>query len=176
MLAKPRHDLVSHGQGGFGRDIARSGTGTTRGEDELAAVVVDVGFQGVFDLGLLIGYQAGVQAANVQVEMLAAASAPINNVFFSRVDKKFLNVDIKNTGETTKSHGGSDHHSFNMVGVPGFFWEEGGRAEYGFGWHTQNDKMNLAIDEYLIQSATNSAVISSPVMSTASPSSRSAKT
>lgn len=105
------------------------------------------------------GYQAGVQAATVQIEMLAAASAPINNVFFSRFDKKFLNVDIKNTGETMKSHGGSDHASFNQVGVPGFFWEEGGRAEYGFGWHTQNDKMNLAIEEYLIQSATNSAVV-----------------
>lgn len=105
------------------------------------------------------GYQAGVQAAEVQVEMLAAASAPVNNVFFSRFDKKFLNVDIKNTGETMKSHGGSDHASFNQVGVPGFFWEEGGRAEYGYGWHTQNDKMNLAIEEYLIQSATNSAVV-----------------
>lgn len=122
-------------------------------KDELAnisAVFVDDGGT---------GYQAGVQAANVQVELLAAASAPINNVFFSRFDKKFLNVDIKNTGETMKSHGGSDHASFNQVGVPGFFWEEGGRAEYGYGWHTQNDKMNLAIEEYLIQSATNSAVV-----------------
>ncbi|MBN8596231.1 MAG: M20/M25/M40 family metallo-hydrolase [Planctomycetes bacterium] len=122
-------------------------------KDELAgisAVFVDDGGT---------GYQAGVQAATVQVDMLAAASAPINNVFFSRFDKKFLNVDIKNSGETTKSHGGSDHHSFNLVGVPGFFWEEGGRAEYGFGWHTQNDKMNLAIEEYLVQSATNSAVV-----------------
>ncbi|MGH7242452.1 MAG: M20/M25/M40 family metallo-hydrolase [Phycisphaerales bacterium] len=105
------------------------------------------------------GYQAGVQAANVQVEMLAAASAPMNNVFFSRFDKKFLNVDIKDTGDVMKSHGGSDHASFNQAGVPGFFWEEGGRAEYGFGWHTQNDKIGLAIEEYLIQSATNSAVV-----------------
>lgn len=105
------------------------------------------------------GYQAGVQAATVQVEMLAAASAPMNNVFFSRFDKKFLNVDIKNTGEVMKSHGGSDHASFNQAGVPGFFWEEGGRADYGFGWHTQNDKIDLAIEEYLIQSATNSAVV-----------------
>jgi len=122
-------------------------------KDELAgisAVFVDDGGT---------GYQAGVQAANVQVEMLAAASAPINNVFFSRFDKKFLNVDIKNTGEVMKSHGGSDHASFNQAGVPGFFWEEGGRAEYGFGWHTQNDKINLALEEYLIQSATNSAVV-----------------
>jgi hypothetical protein len=44
------------------------------------------------------------------------------------------------------------------VGVPGFFWDEVGRADYGFGWHTQNDKLNLAIPEYLMQSATNAAV------------------
>lgn len=122
-------------------------------KDELAgisAVFVDDGGT---------GYQAGVQAANVQIEMLAAASAPMNNVFFSRFDKKFLNVDIKDTGETMKTHGGSDHASFNQAGVPGFFWEEGGRADYGYGWHTQNDKVNLAIEEYLIQSATNSAVV-----------------
>lgn len=105
------------------------------------------------------GYQAGLQAANVQVDMLAGASAPVNNVFYSRFDKKFLNVDIKNAGETVKASGGSDHASFNRVGVPGFFWDEGGRAEYGYGWHTQNDTIDLAIEEYLIQSATNSAVV-----------------
>ncbi|MBS0186442.1 MAG: M20/M25/M40 family metallo-hydrolase [Planctomycetes bacterium] len=122
-------------------------------KDELAgisAVFVDDGGT---------GYQGGVQVASPQVEMLAAATAPMNNVFFSHFDKKFLNVDVKNTGEVMKSHGGSDHHSFNQAGVPGFFWEEGGRADYQFGWHTQNDKINLAIEEYLIQSATNSAVV-----------------
>ncbi len=104
------------------------------------------------------GYQAGLSAAQNQVEILAAATAPMNNVFYSKFDKKFLNVDVKNTGEVMKSHGGSDHASFNAAGVPGFFWDEGGRADYQFGWHTQNDKINLAIEEYLIQAATNSAV------------------
>lgn len=119
--------------------------------DKISCVFVDDGGT---------GYEAGAQCASAQVEMLAAATAPMNNVFYSNFDKKFLNVDIKNTGEVLKSHGGSDHASFNQAGVPGFFWEEGGRADYGYGWHTQNDTIKLAIEEYLIQSATNAAVAS----------------
>jgi hypothetical protein len=104
------------------------------------------------------GFEAGTPAAANQVEILAAATAPMNNVFYSKTDKKFMNVDIHSTGETLKTHGGSDHASFNSAGVPGFFWDEGGRADYQFGWHTQNDRYNLAIEEYLIQSGTNAAV------------------
>jgi hypothetical protein len=48
--------------------------------------------------------------------------------------------------------------SFVEKGVPGFFWDEVGRADYGFGWHTQNDKIGLAIPEYLQQSATCAAI------------------
>lgn len=104
------------------------------------------------------GYQAGVAAPTKMVDMLAAATAPINNVFWSIKDQKFLNANIKVSGDSLRSHGGSDHAAFNAVGVPGFFWDEGGRADYGFGWHTQNDKIDLAIEEYLRQSATNTAV------------------
>jgi carboxypeptidase Q len=56
------------------------------------------------------------------------------------------------------SGGSSDHASFLAAGVPGFFWDEVGRADYGYGWHTQHDKLDLAIPEYLIQSSTCSAV------------------
>lgn len=104
------------------------------------------------------GYQAGIPAAGVMVDLLVAATAPTNNVFYSNADKKFLNVNIRNTGETLRTHSGSDHAAFNAVGVPGFFWDEGGRADYPFGWHTQNDRVNLAIEEYLMQSAVNSAI------------------
>lgn len=54
--------------------------------------------------------------------------------------------------------GSSDHASFNAVGVPGFFWDEVGRADYGYGWHTQYDKYEIAIPEYLMQSSTCVAV------------------
>lgn len=92
------------------------------------------------------------------VDYLAAATAPVNNVFYSEIDQKYLNVNIRNTGDKIETHGSSDHASFNQVGVPGFFWDETGRADYGFGWHTQNDTYELGIEEYLKQSATTAAV------------------
>jgi hypothetical protein len=118
-------------------------------------------------------YEGGLPAAGVMVEYLAAATAPTNGRFFSEIDRErlladdnaenderagWLDVNIRNTGEQIQATGGSDHASFNAVGVPGFFWDEIGRSDYQFGWHTQNDKIGLAIEEYLVQSATNAAV------------------
>ncbi len=122
-------------------------------EDELAnisAAFVDDGGT---------NYEGGIPAADYMVDYLAAATAPINGVFYSETDGEYLNVNIRPTGDEIKTHGGSDHAAFNKVGVPGFFWDEEGRAEYGFGWHTQNDKLDLAIEEYLMQSATNAAIV-----------------
>lgn len=103
-------------------------------------------------------YEGGIPAADFMVDYLAAATAPVNGVFFSETDGKYLDVNIRPTGDKIDTHGGSDHAAFNRVGVPGFFWDEVGRAEYGYGWHTQNDTLDLAIEEYLIQSATNAAI------------------
>lgn len=122
-------------------------------EDELAnisAAFVDDGGT---------NYEGGIPAADYMVEYLAAATAPINGVFYSETDGDHLNVNIRPTGDKIDTHGGSDHAAFNKVGVPGFFWDEEGRAEYGYGWHTQNDKLDLAIEEYLMQSATNAAIV-----------------
>ncbi len=104
-------------------------------------------------------YQGGTPAADSMVPMLAAATAPVNGQFYSEVDGKFLDVNIRPTGNRIATHGSSDHAAFNQVGVPGFFWDEVGRADYSFGWHTQNDTYDLAIPEYLKQSATNSAIV-----------------
>ncbi len=104
-------------------------------------------------------FQGGIPAADWMVDYLAAATAPINNQFYSETDDAFLNVNIRPTGKKIDTHGGSDHAAFNAVGIPGFFWDETGRAEYQFGWHTQHDRVDLAIEEYLIQSATNTAVL-----------------
>ncbi len=54
--------------------------------------------------------------------------------------------------------GGSDHASFNAVGVPGLEWYETGKQNYMHVWHTQYDRVEETIPEYLVQSATNSAV------------------
>ncbi len=56
--------------------------------------------------------------------------------------------------------GGSDHASFNAVGVPGFFTIETGVSDYRYVHHTQHDKVEAAINEYLVQSSTAAAVTS----------------
>ncbi|MEQ8770914.1 MAG: M20/M25/M40 family metallo-hydrolase [Phycisphaerales bacterium] len=119
-------------------------------------------------------FQGGIPAADYMVPFLAAASAPINGIFFDQTDYDaamsdddasndayagYMNVNIRPTGDSISTHSGSDHASFNRAGVPGFFWDEIGRANYRYGWHTQHDTMALAIPGYLQQSSTNSAVV-----------------
>ena len=55
--------------------------------------------------------------------------------------------------------GASDHSPFNAVGVPGFFWGKTGVAKYSYAWHTQNDKIDQAIPEYLTKNSTVSAIV-----------------
>lgn len=43
---------------------------------------------------------------------------------------------------------GSDHEAFTAVGVPGFFWNQAGRANYTYTHHTQHDTYGAAIPEY----------------------------
>jgi carboxypeptidase Q len=54
--------------------------------------------------------------------------------------------------------GGSDHIAFVQAGVPGFWSLETGRANYPFIHHTQHDRIELVIPEYMVQSSTNFAV------------------
>lgn len=103
-------------------------------------------------------YQGGIPAADHMVDYLAAATSWTNGRFYSDVDGEPMLVNIRPTGDSIDTHSGSDHAAFNREGIPGFFWDEVGRAQYRFGWHTQNDKLDLAIEEYLVQSAVNMAV------------------
>jgi hypothetical protein len=98
-------------------------------------------------------YNGGLAAADQMVPYLAAASAPVNAAFPT------MTVNIRPSGKKIDTHGSSDHASFNKVGVPGLYWDEVGRADYGYGWHTQNDRMELAIPEYLMQSSVSSAIM-----------------
>ncbi|MBK8979097.1 MAG: M20/M25/M40 family metallo-hydrolase [Planctomycetes bacterium] len=43
---------------------------------------------------------------------------------------------------------GSDHESFTAAGVPGFFWDQSGRANYMHTHHTQFDTYDAAVEEY----------------------------
>lgn len=53
---------------------------------------------------------------------------------------------------------GSDHESFTAVGVPGFFWDQAGRANYTHTHHTQYDTYDSAIPEYQRHSSVVAAV------------------
>ena len=103
-------------------------------------------------------YQGGIPAADHMVDYLAAATSWTNGRFYSETDGKDLVVNIRPTGDKIETHGGSDHAAFNAIGVPGFFWDEIGRANYSYGWHTQFDRLDQAIPEYLVQSAVNTAI------------------
>lgn len=96
-------------------------------------------------------YEGGVSGIASMVPMLAAALAPMNLAFPD------MPVTVKTVDEMP-TRGYSDHAPFNKEYIPGFYWAEVGTADYGFIWHTQNDRYDQAMPEYLIQSAICSAV------------------
>lgn len=102
--------------------------------------------------------QGGLPASSAMVPFMAAATAATNGLFYSETDGRYLNVNIRDTGERQNTHGGSDHYAFIEKGIPGFFWDEVGRADYRYAWHTQHDQLDQAIEEYLVQSAVNTAI------------------
>ncbi|MCC6677479.1 MAG: M20/M25/M40 family metallo-hydrolase [Phycisphaerales bacterium] len=122
-------------------------------EDDLArisAVFVDDGGT---------NYEGGLNCLEQMVPYLAAATAPVNSAFPDLTVNVHVARNDKNEPLTKMpGGGGSDHATFNAKGVPGFFWDEVGRANYGYGWHTQHDRFDLAIPEYLVQSSTCAAV------------------
>lgn len=105
-------------------------------------------------------FEGGLHILDSQLDIFGAATAPVNGVFWSATDNRFLDVNLQpgRRAGGGMAGGSSDHASFIAEGVPGYFWDEVGRADYPFGWHTQNDKLNLAIPEYLIQSSTCAAI------------------
>jgi hypothetical protein len=102
-------------------------------------------------------YEGGIKCTADMADYLAAATAPTNNQFTDAMDGKPLNCNIQVVEKFIRG-GSSDHASFTEAGVPGFFYDEVGRADYGYGWHTQHDRYDLAVREYLEQSSTNQAI------------------
>ncbi|MFT5300359.1 MAG: oligopeptidase B [Mariniblastus sp.] len=50
--------------------------------------------------------------------------------------------------ESIRPRGGSDHVSYIRAGVPGFFWNQSGRATYRTTHHTQYDTFDSVVPEY----------------------------
>ena len=111
--------------------------------DKISAVLVDDGGT---------NFSGGLVGIAEMEPMLKAAAAPVAT-FFADMP---VNIVVR---PTMPRGGGSDHAPFNGVGVPGFFWNETGRANYNHVHHTQHDSYDQAIPEYLVQSSTVSAVV-----------------
>ncbi|HRI44840.1 MAG TPA: M20/M25/M40 family metallo-hydrolase [Fimbriimonadaceae bacterium] len=109
--------------------------------DKISAVLVDDGGT---------NYQGGVTCTAAMEPLIRMALQPAMDAF-----PEFpMRIQIV---ERIPRGGGSDHAPFNGVGVPGFFWFETGRANYNYVHHTQHDKFEEAIPEYLVQSSVNTA-------------------
>ena len=96
--------------------------------------------------------QSSLTCAQSMESMLRQVVAPMNYAF--------PDVPIRlNVLPTMPARGGaSDHASFNAVGIPGFFWGKTGTANYRYAWHTQNDRLDQAVPEYLVKNSTVSAI------------------
>lgn len=112
--------------------------------DKISAVLIDDGGS---------NYQGGFVVLQTMKQMFDDAIAPMVAAF-PDYPQTIRVVDTMPRG------GGSDHASFNAVGVPGFFTIETGKQDYNFVHHTQYDNLNYVIPEYLVQSSTNFAVVS----------------
>ena len=104
------------------------------------------------------GYEGGVACIAEMKPFLDEAFAPAIKAF----PELPMSVRVANK---LPRFGGSDHFPFLPSGVPAFFWDEGGKFDpnttgYGHVHHTQYDRYETAIPEYLIQSGTNSAAVS----------------
>lgn len=112
--------------------------------DKISACLVDDGGT---------NYWGGFQGLESQRSFFQSSIDALNEAF-PTLPMKFQ------AGERMPRGGGSDHASFNQVGVPGFFTIETGVSDYTYIHHTQNDIHQAAINAYLIQSSTAAAVTS----------------
>ncbi|HET6204878.1 MAG TPA: M20/M25/M40 family metallo-hydrolase [Planctomycetota bacterium] len=85
-------------------------------------------------------YCAGIPATPPMVEAFEKIFAPVKDL---DPETPFKVRPVKGL-----SGGGSDHASFLRENVPGFFWDQKGRANYNRTHHTQFDTFDAAIPEY----------------------------
>lgn len=98
------------------------------------------------------GYHAGYQIIEEMKPLMEQAIAPVNAAF---PDLPAKLVVMKRFTQPM----GSDHASFLRYGVPAFMTLEGGKVDYNFVWHTQNDRIQYSNERFLKQSATDAAVV-----------------
>jgi hypothetical protein len=112
--------------------------------DKISAVLVDDGGS---------NYHSGFTAYEVERPMLEQAFAATNAAFPD------MQLKFHPSADMTKANG-SDHAPFDWKGVPGLDVGQAGKQKYVRVWHTQFDRFEEAVPEYLVQGATDFAIVS----------------
>jgi carboxypeptidase Q len=112
--------------------------------DKISAVLVDDGGS---------NYHSGFTAYDVDRPMLEEAFAATNAAFPD------MQLKFRETKDMTKANG-SDHAPFDWKGIPGLDVGQAGKQRYVRVWHTQFDRFEEAVPEYLVQGATDFAIVS----------------
>ena len=100
-------------------------------------------------------YDSGITCLESQQPFFADAIATMNKAFPDMQQS----LNTSRPAGPRRGGGGSDHASFSAVGVPGIFLRKAGRQNYMVIWHTQNDRLDQVIPEYMRLNATNMAVL-----------------
>lgn len=95
-----------------------------------------------------------------------AAWEPFFKPAFSAMSVAFPDMPMSfRPVEKYNASGGSDQASFNAKGIPAFFMGKAGKQRYGHIWHTQYDRYEEVIPEYMVQVSTSLAVTSYTIAS-----------
>jgi carboxypeptidase Q len=122
--------------------------------DKVSAVFNhDSGTNWAHSLTISRAMQTDLEAVFAPVMRLAAPARDHQGPVFQ------LNVQDKLPGFGS----GSDHASFQAAGVPAWPWGLRGEVEYGYGWHSQWDTLDLVVPAYQAHNATVFALVAAGV-------------
>ena len=141
---KPKRTIRFMLWGGEEQGLLGSAAWVRKHKEELAKISAVL----VHDGGT--NYCAGITATPPMKEPFETIFAPVKDL---DPENPFKVREVKGL-----SGGGSDHASFLRENVPGFFWDQKGRANYNHTHHTQFDTFDAAIPEYQRNSAVVIAV------------------
>ncbi len=137
--AKPRRTIRFMLWSGEEQGLLGSKGFVAQHEDELPRVSAVL----VHDGGT--NYVSGISGVEAMIPTLERVFAPVLNLseempFKIRTIRAFAPI-------------GSDHDTYCAKGVPGFFWNQAGRANYTRTHHTQYDTFDAAVEAYQLHSS-----------------------
>ncbi|MGE3174050.1 MAG: M20/M25/M40 family metallo-hydrolase [Planctomycetota bacterium] len=108
----------------------------------------------VFNHDTGTNWAAALTVAETMYEPMLRVTAPMQALTAPDADHEGPTFVLRKS-PTISGGGGSDHASFIAAGVPGLNWSLKGRSDYfRHTWHTQWDRLDVAIPEYQAHTST----------------------